>query len=232
MGRLAPVTGGSDKAFEKPLPGTYTAICNGVYNCGKQEGYKGGKPTEKLLLTFELHKRKGPARDKSGNIFECSATVSNTANIKSSLIAMYAGPMRGKAYTEDELKALGKQGGFNPETLLGGCCKITLALAESGNPYVETVAALDPEDDLVPDQETSQYYWDYTIEGAVPRRCAWLWAKSLDNPINRDAAKNAASAIADQLGDMMEGPAKVGVAFGKINVPLSNFTAPDSDVPY
>ncbi len=231
MGLIAPVTGTGGKDFEKPAAGTYTGICNGVYNCGRQEGYKGKPPVQKLLLTFELHKRKGPSLDKSGRIFECSDVVSNTANIKSTLIERYAGPMRGKSYTEEELKALqDRSGGFDPENLLGGCVKITLALGEkSGNPYVETVAALDPEDDNIPDQVTSEVYWDFTMAGETPKRCAWLWEKSLDNPKVRDAAKNAASAVADQLGDMFDDK---GVDFAGRNVPSGKFTAPEADTPY
>lgn len=179
---------GSGEKFEKPAPGTYTGVCNGVYNAGKQEGYQGGKPVQKLLLTFELHKRKGPARDSGGRIFECSTTVSNTANIKSSLIDKFASAMRGRAYTEAELKEIAKAGGFDPESLLGLSCKITLALGTSGNPYVDVVAALDPEDDQIPEMETDTCYWDYTMDGEVPKRVAWLWAKSLDNPAREGQA--------------------------------------------
>ncbi len=202
MGMRAPVTGGAD--FEKPQPGTYTGVCNGVYVCGKQEGYQGGRPQQKVLLTFELHKRRGPAVDKRGNIFECSTTVTNVTNVKSALINRFAGPMRGNAYTDAEIKAMAAAGGYDPENLLGQPIKIVLAAGKTGAPFIQSTAPLDPEEDEVPEQVTSDVYWDYAMAGEVPRRCAWLWAKSLDNPARTGQAANVGAVAAPEAYETPE----------------------------
>lgn len=186
MGMKTQVTGGDGKGREMPPAGTYIAICNGVYLIGTQPGYNGGPDKPQLMLSFELHKRKGPARDTAGRILEASEIMNNVANTKSTLIEKFAGPLRGKSYTDSEMADIKKAGGFDPESLLGQACKIEIEHVVNGagklKDKIKSVSKIDPEDDVVPDAETDEVYWDYTLEGECPKRVAFFWARALENP--------------------------------------------------
>lgn len=187
MGRKAPVTGSGDgPPREVPPEGNYLAVCNGVYMLGTQPGYENGEAREQVMLSFELHKRKGPARDSNDRIFEASAIMSNTFNIKSTLVK-YAGAMRGAAYDEAELEELKEQGGFDVETLLGLPCRLSLkhekkADGKTIRDKIESVSRLDLEDDVLPTAETDEVYWDWTTGVECPKRIAWFWDRAAENP--------------------------------------------------
>lgn len=187
MGRRAPVTGSGDgPPREVPPEGNYLAVCNGVYMLGTQPGYENGEAREQVMLTFELHKRKGPVRDSQDRVFEASAIMTNTFNIKSTLVE-YAGALRGPAYDEEELEKLKEAGGFDVETLLGLPCRITIkhtkkADGKTTRDKIASVSRLDPEDDVPPKGETDEVYWDWTTGAEVPKRIAWFWDRAQENP--------------------------------------------------
>src|SRR5208337_3584870 len=119
MGMRAPVTGSGDgQPRELPPPGKYLGICNGVYMLGTQPGYQGAGARPQVLISFELHKRKGPAKDSQGRPFEVGRICSFTANVKSTLIEI-AGALTNHTYTEEDLEEIKAGGGFDPEPLLG-----------------------------------------------------------------------------------------------------------------
>ncbi len=205
MGMKAPVTGGADGApREIPPEGNYLAVCNGVYMLGTQPGYQGGDPHLQLLLSFELHKRKGPARDSQERIFTSDAIVNFTFNIKSTLTA-YAGALRGKAYEEEELEAIKTTGGFDAETLLGQSCRLVVKHARkqdgSIRDKIESVSRLDPDDDKAPVGETDEVYWDWTVPGDVPKRIAYFWDRAQENP-----SKKAEAAAKPANGPVITSP--------------------------
>ncbi len=185
MGMKAPVTGGADGApREIPPEGNYLAVCNGVYMLGTQPGYQGGDPHLQLLLSFELHKRKGPVRDSQERVFTADTIMNFTFNIKSTLVK-YAGALRGKAYEEDEMEAIKAAGGFDAETLLGLPCRLAIKHEKSGEKIrdkIESVSRLDPDDDKAPVGETDEVYWDWTLGEDCPKRIAYFWARALENP--------------------------------------------------
>lgn len=198
MGFKAPVTGGGGEREMVPA-GSYLGICNGVYLLGTQPGFNGESPKQQVMLSFELHKRRGPAKDSAGRIMEASAIMSFTANIKSTLIEKFAGPLRGKPYTEGELEAVKKQGGFDVESLLGLPCKLEVVhtpnMAGKVKDKIKTVSAIDKEDDVVPEMETSTTYWDWTLDVECPKRIAWFWDKALENPARTGTSAMAGLAV-------------------------------------
>lgn len=185
MGMKAPVTGGADGApRELPPEGNYLAVCNGVYMLGTQPGYQGGEPHLQLLLSFELHKRKGPVRDTQDRVFTADAIMNSTFNIKSTLV-QYAGALRGKAYEEDELEAIKATGGFDVETLLGLPCRLEIIHEKKGDKVrdkIKSCSRLDPDDDKAPVGETDEVYWDWTMPGDHPKRISYFWDRAQENP--------------------------------------------------
>lgn len=186
MGLKAPVTGnGEANPRELPPEGNYLALCNGVYMLGTQPGYQGGEARQQVMLSFELHKRKGPAKDSQGRVLETNAIMNHTANIKSTLIE-YAGALRGRSFTEEELEQLKDEGGFDSENLLSLPCRLEIEHAKKPNgdtkDKIKTISKLDPEDDTPPKPETDHVYWDWTKPGDPPKRIGYFWDRAPENP--------------------------------------------------
>ncbi len=193
MGMKAPVTGnnGEGPAREVPPAGNYLGVCNGVYMLGTQPGYQGQAPRQQVMLTFELHKRRGPVLDTQGRVFEASDIMNFTANIKSTLVD-FAGALRGRSYTEAELDEVKQAGGFDVEELLGQSCRLTIAHKPKADGSVrDTIASrapLDPDDDEKPKSETDEVYWDWSQGIECPKRISWFWARAAENPGRVDSA--------------------------------------------
>jgi hypothetical protein len=198
MGMKAPVTGNGDAApREIPPEGNYLAVCNGVFMLGTQPGMQGGDPRLQVMLSFELHKRKGPATDSQGRVFTTDAIMNFTFNIKSTLVR-YAGALRGQAFTEEELEREKAEGGFDVEKLLGASCRLTVKHEKkadgSTREKIESVSRLDPEDDTPPKGETDEVYWDWTTGAEPPRRISYFWDRAAENP-NRKKEPMAPQAL-------------------------------------
>lgn len=182
----APVTGGDGgPPRELPPPGKYIGVCNGVYMLGTQPGYQGGDPKPQVMLTFELHKRRGPALDGAGRPLEASKIETFSFNPKANLVEI-AGKLRGQSYAEEELAAIKALGGFDVESLLGQACWLEIehrrkADGSTGD-KISSFSSLDPEDDTPPSPVTDHVYWDWTTGSECPRRIAWFWARARENP--------------------------------------------------
>lgn len=196
MGMKAPVTGKGDYTREMPPAGNYLAVCNGVYMLGTQPGYNGGDAKLQVMLSFELHKRRGPVLDSQGRIFEASAIMNFAANEKSTLMD-YAGALRGQAYTEDELKRMKEDGGFDAETLLGLACRLEIEHKPKADgtlkDKIKSVSRLDPDDDQAPKSYGDEVYWDWTVGRECPKRIAYFWDRAAENPEKGGNAQRAAS---------------------------------------
>ena len=198
MGMKAPVTGGGE-AREVAPAGKYLGICNAVYMLGTQPAFDASQtPKQQVMLGFELHKRKGPALNSAGHPYEVNAIMTNTMNIKSTLVK-YASALEGKPYTEEDLEHLKKQGGFDVEDLLGKACWIDVVNNKKPDgtirDKVSNVSALDPEDDQAPEGLTETAYWDWTMNVECPKRIAYFWDKAAENPNRKAEAPGAAVPI-------------------------------------
>lgn len=192
----APVTGGGE-AREVTPAGKYMGICNAVFMLGTQPAFDASQtPKQQVMLGFELHKRKGPALNGAGHPYEVNAIMTNTANIKSTLIKVYASALEGKPYTEEDLETLKNQGGFDVEELLGKCCWIDVINEKKPDgtirDKISNVSALDPEDDKAPEGLTNEVYWDWTMGVECPKRIAYFWGKAAENPNRKAEAPGAA----------------------------------------
>ena len=198
MGMKAPVTGGGE-AREVAPAGKYLGVCNAVYMLGTQPAYDASQtPKQQVMLNFELHKRKGPTLNSAGHPYEVNAIMTNTMNIKSTLVK-YASALEGKPYTEEDLENLKKQGGFDVEDLLGKSCWIDVINNKKPDGVIRdkisNVSALDPEDDQAPTALTETAYWDWTMNVECPKRIAYFWEKAAENPNRKAEAPGAAVPI-------------------------------------
>jgi hypothetical protein len=159
----------SGGSYEKPRPGTYTGVLIGVADIGTHVGQYGAK--RKLMLRWELHRRKGPSLDSAGNINTITAMYNQSFDVKSSLrpvIEAHVGPIRdGEKVTSREW--------------LGRAAKLVLKESDDGKyTNVDTVAPLDPEEDTAPEPQESFEHWEGEGDGEAPNWCKYMVVKSTE----------------------------------------------------
>lgn len=154
--------------------GSYRAIICGVYDLGTQPGGQYG-PKHQILIQFELHKRKGPARNAKGDIFTTSNFYTLSFNEKANLRA-HVEAIEGRSFTEDEISD-----GYDVEQLLGKSCRLQIVHGanQKGDTRakIQAISALDPEEDDVPEPQLDGYY--YEIGGETPLKDIPEWIQKI-----------------------------------------------------
>lgn len=172
----APSGDGGD-SYERPKPGKYLGALIGFAYIGTQPGGQYG-PKPKVMLRWELHKRKGPSLDSKEFIHTITQRFGATVRGDKSLLA----------------KALAAHGVEIPEgqeadsrDWLGKSCWLDLEAetGDNGKEYINVVgiSRLDPEDDQPPKQVLPSEHWDDSDAAAgveCPDWAAWAVAKSTD----------------------------------------------------
>jgi hypothetical protein len=182
--------------------GNYLGVICGVYDLGTQSGGQYG-PKPQILVQWELHKRRGPARDAKSNILTISnfytLSFGDKANLRKDVEAML-----GKTFSEEEAKA-----GYDIEDLLGKACRLQIVhepkQGGGTRDQIGAIMALDDDDDA-PRGELSEAYFeikegDRTIPETVPEWIKKLIHRSKEfgggNPVNgRPAARQPVGATA------------------------------------
>ena len=173
-------------SYEKPKPGKYIGVLVGFCFCGTQPGGQYG-PKPKVMLRWELHKRKGPSKDSKDFIHTVTQTFGATVRGENSML-------------RKALKAHGisiPEGGKTASrSWLGSAA--WLDLEESPDKKYTNVAGisrLDPEDDATPTQVLPSEHWEPKDETAPPSWAGWALAKSTD--LAHRAPKRTAEAEAN-----------------------------------
>lgn len=194
MGLRAPVSGVDGGAYEVPAAGSYIGRCVTVAAVGLQPGYQGAAAKQQIVIEYELHKRKGPAVDSQGRIHKVAKIVTLSANIDANLVAI-AGAMRGKKYSEDELRGIKAEGGLDIEHLLGGVARVQVE-HNNGKAKVGAITPVDPEEDTIPSAVSDEIYWDPTLGSECPKGLVtYMWTKALDNPERREQPAPATAGV-------------------------------------
>ena len=164
MGKVA--TGGGEPRELIPAR-TYLGVVVGVFDIGTQNGGQFG-PNHQFVVMFELHTRKGPARDKKGENFTISEFVNfylGSRTRQSNLLKLVEA-LEGRALSDDEIKK-----GYDIETLLGKACQVQVAhkLNAAGEPKARVAATMpmDP-DDVAPVAEAGETYYEIPADKSVP----------------------------------------------------------------
>jgi hypothetical protein len=161
-------SGGDGGSYEKPKPGRYTGVLVGVAVIGTHEGGQYG-PKAKIMLRWELHKRKGPVVDTEGNPMTIDQRYNQSFADRSTLrpvVEAHMGPIA-DGQTVRSQDWLGKSAILN--------------LVENGKYInVETVAALDPEEDEAPKPALKLEHWEPADDTPCPSWAKFWWEKSTD----------------------------------------------------
>jgi hypothetical protein len=182
--------------------GSYFGICIGVYDLGTQQS-KQYEPSHKVLLEFELHKKKGPALDKDGRPLRVTQFYplgfgKRKDGTKAKLRQAVEGIL-GRSFSDEEAKS-----GYDVTSLADVCCRlrITHNTSESGSKYEElTFAPLD-EDDPEPKTESNIVVYELDPSREIPsdvsewiakmirRSSEWVKVHGADREEAKPAARN------------------------------------------
>lgn len=155
----------------------YYAFCSGMYDIGTQNGNFGLQA--QFIATFELHSRRGPVRDKKGDVLEISAFLNfYLGNVKKKQpLCELAEACDRRTFFEDDIKK-----GYDPETAVGKLLKLKVIhkpnAAGTIAARIETFMAIDDDDfganDAVPEPVANHHYYeikkgDTSIPDYVPK---------------------------------------------------------------
>lgn len=159
MGRI--LKADDSKPRELIPAGNYLGVACGVYVIGTQDGGQYG-PKEQVIVSFELHKKSGPARDAQGR----SLLISN----------FYTVSFNEKANLRKDVETITGHGfrvgeDFDIESILGQSCRLTVAHEEKAGgkkrEFIKSFMALDPEDPR-PQAEADQQYYECDPSREIP----------------------------------------------------------------
>lgn len=148
-------------------PGNYFGVVVGVYDIGTQPSEK-YDPVHKIILQFELHKKKGPALTAKNEPLMISgfyplAFGINQKTKKASKLREAVEGILGKTFTDAEAKA-----GYDVTRLLEKGCRLTVAhdKDEKGNPTYDYIKSYMPLDDDDPQIESLSNCIVYELDTA------------------------------------------------------------------
>jgi hypothetical protein len=166
MGKIATASEGIQREL---VPARlYLGVIVGVYDLGTQPGYKKGAPEAKFIIEWELHHRgtrrreSEIARNSKGEPFTFIQFVTLKLGVPAnpSWLLRIVEAVNSASYPDEWFKT----GKVDIETILDGSALLVIVhKTEEGKTraVLETVAPLDPDDDL-PRPETSGGYFELT----------------------------------------------------------------------
>lgn len=181
-------------------PGTYLAIVNGVFDLGTQDGGQYG-PQHKVLISWELHKRSGPVKNKDGKVATISKFYTLSFGDKANLRKDVEGLLNRK-FDKEEAKR-----GYDVGQLLSEPCRLQIVHEKktdgSMRDTVATVMGLDADEDK-PAAETSHLLYDLApgqpFDSNVPEWIRDMVRKSLEWTEHDDSPAPHASQIPASKG--------------------------------
>ena len=184
--------------------GNYFGICTGVYDLGTQPSQK-YEPTHKVLLEFELHKKKGPAVDKENRPLRVTGfyplAFGKRKNGEKAKLRQAVESILGRTFTDEEAKS-----GYDVTQLAEVCCRLRVTHdsgEDGGNKYeVLSFQPLD-EDDPEPKTEANITVYELDPQQEIPSEVPdWIkkmirksaeWVKVHGQPRDDDNGKKPAA---------------------------------------
>ena len=163
-----PPDGGS---YEKPKPGKYLGVLIGFCYVGTQPGGK-FDPKPKVMLRWELHKRKGPSLDSQNYIHTATQTYGATVRGDKSAL---------RKVLEAHGIAIPEGGTVDSKDWLGKTAWLDLEESDDKK-YINVmgVSRLDPDEDVAPKPISTFQHWEPSDEGLCPGWAAWAVGRSTD----------------------------------------------------
>jgi hypothetical protein len=148
--------------------GNYFGVCIGVYDLGTQPSQQ-YEPTHKVLLEFELHKKKGPALDKDGKPLRVTGfyplAFGKRKNGEKAKLRQAVEGIIGRSFEEAEAKA-----GYDVTQLAEVCCRLRVTHDASTDGKKYEVLSFQPldEDDPEPKTEANVAVYELDPKAEIP----------------------------------------------------------------
>lgn len=147
--------GAAGGSYERPKPGNYTGVLIGFSDMGTHSGQYGMK--RRVMLRWELHKKKGPVLDAEGNVLTTTAMYNASFDVKSSL----------RPVIEAHVGEIKDGDRSSSKDWLGHAAKLILKESDDGKyTNVDKVFPLDPEEDETPKRIEALEHWE--LEDGTP----------------------------------------------------------------
>lgn len=163
-------SGGDGGSYEKPKPGRYIGVLVGIADIGTQVGGAYG-PKSKIMLRWELHKRKGPVVNSDGATATITARYNKSFDAKSTL----------RPIVEAHIGRVADGAKTTSHDWLGKAAILNLEESDDGKYVnVKTVAALDPDEDEAPKPTLKFEHWGPDDGTTAPTWAKFAWEKSAE----------------------------------------------------
>ena len=203
-----------------PVPaGNYFAVVVGCFDIGTQPGGQYG-PKHKVILQFELHKKKGVVRDQQGDPVVTSAFYTLAFSDKSPL-RHHSEAILGRKFTKEEAKE-----GYDVADLLDRACRVTIIHEEKGDRIRDSISAIMTLDEDDPEirPESDSVLYDLNPSKPIPSNVPeWVQKFILASVEFKDAEKPAARASRTEV----KKPSKNG--HSRATKPAATAVAEDDD---
>ncbi len=175
--------------------GNYQAVIVGVYDIGTQPSEK-YEPSHQIIISFELHKRKGPVLNDEGepvllNRYLGLGLGINTKTKKPSQTRQVIEACVGRSLTPDEAKS------YDVLTLIGKCCQIGIMHTEDGSKEIPTYTPLD-EDDPTPKVQSRTCAYEMILGKPIPDSVPEWIQKTIEKSMEWTKAAKAAATRSEQ----------------------------------
>ncbi len=162
---------GDGGSYEKPKEGKYIGLLVGFAFVGTQDGGQFG-PKAKIMLRWELHKRKGPSIDSKNFVHTITKTFGATVRGDGSLL---------KKCIEAHGVSLAEGASADSHDWLGRGAWLDIVWSDDEKwANVSGISRLDPDDDILPKNSLPFEHWEPEDNTAPPSWASWAVAKSTD----------------------------------------------------
>lgn len=178
--------------------GNYQAVIVGVFDIGTQPSDK-YEPSHQIIVSFELHKRRGPVLDDEGNPVLLNRYLGlglgiNRTTGRPSQTRQVIEACTGRALTPDEAKS------YDVLTLIGKCCQVGVMHTEDGGKEIPTYTPLDKED-KTPVAKTRTCAYEMVPGKVIPDGVPEWIQKTVEKSIEWTRAEKSTATIAEQESD-------------------------------
>jgi hypothetical protein len=158
-------------SYEKPKPGKYIGLLVGFAYVGTQPGGQYG-PKPKVMLRWELHKRKGPSLDSQGFVHTLTQTFGATVKGEGSLL---------RKALEAHGVAIPEGASTDSNQWLGHAAWLDVEWSDDEKyANIKGISRLDPDEDELPPKQLHFEHWEGEADKAPPSWAGWAIAKSTD----------------------------------------------------
>jgi hypothetical protein len=183
-----------------PIPaGNYFGVCIGVYDIGTHVGIYG--PKRRVVIQFELHKKKGVCRTEDGKPITLSKFYTLSFNEKATLRGDVES-MLGRKFTDAEAKT-----GYDITQLLGTATRLVVTHNRqpdgSVRDAIDVFMPLDDDDDR-PKPVSSAIVYEISPPTLVPDSVpSWLAKKINESEEMKGSSKQPAGTASDDESDII-----------------------------